>query len=242
MVTLSNSQLLRRKIGFVLDELVLASHTLTSHPHIMDIYPEYLFTIHTMIRASVPLMEAALASAKALDAKDPVAEGLIAYLSQHIKEEMHHDEWLLDDLEVIGVQRAQVLARMPSPSVAAMVGTQYYWIFHHHPVAILGYIGVMEGYPPTREFVEDLKKRTGFPETAFRTIAKHGYLDPYHRDDLDKAVDELALENQHQVLIGTSAMQSVHLGAQAFREVVENARKATKDTGNTSTLAHQSHR
>ncbi len=229
MATLSNSQLLRRKIGFVLDELVLASQSLTTHPRIVDLYPEYLFTVHSMIRASVPLMQTALTSAKALDASDPVAEGLIAYLTQHIKEEMHHDEWLLDDLEVIGVPRKSVLARMPSPAAAALVGSQYYWALHYHPVAILGYIAVMEGYPPTREFVDDLKLRTGYPDDAFRTIAKHGYLDPYHRDDLDRAVDELPLETQHHVLIGTSAMQSVHLSAQAFNEVVERAAKASRN-------------
>ena len=71
MATLSNSQLLRRKIGFVLDELVLASQSLTTHPRIVDLYPEYLFTVHSMIRASVPLMQTALTSAKALDASDP---------------------------------------------------------------------------------------------------------------------------------------------------------------------------
>ena len=38
---------------------------------------------------------------------------------------------------------------MPPPSVAGLVGSQYYWILHHHPVAFLGYVALMEGYPPT---------------------------------------------------------------------------------------------
>ena len=29
---------------------------------------------------------------------------------------------------------------MPSPAVAALVGSQYYWLLHHHPVALLGFV------------------------------------------------------------------------------------------------------
>ena len=107
----------------------------------------------------MPLTEAALARARELD--EPLAEPLARYLEEHVDEELGHDETLLGDLELLGVDRANVLERMPSPAVAALVGGQYYWILHYHPVAFLGYVALMEGYPPTPELIESSSARPG---------------------------------------------------------------------------------
>src|SRR5207237_3301598 len=102
-------------------------------------------------------------------------------------------DWLLDDLEVLGGGRAAVLARPPSPTVAALVGAQYYWILHYHPVGLLGYIGVFEGYPPSPAMIDGLVASTGYGRDAFRTMIAHAELDPGHRDELDRLLDELPL-------------------------------------------------
>jgi hypothetical protein len=43
---------------------------------------------------------------------------------------MNHDEWLLDDLESIGVSRQESLLLKPLQTVAELVGRQYYWIYY----------------------------------------------------------------------------------------------------------------
>ncbi len=73
------------------------------------------------------------------------------YYKKHIQEEMNHDEWILNDLQSIGVPHEESLSRKPLQSVAELVGSQYYWIYHWHPVCLLGYISFLEGDPPTRE-------------------------------------------------------------------------------------------
>jgi len=218
---LSHSQQLRYKIRLVLGELQASAATLLTHPRIGDLYVDYLFTLHSMMRASVPLMQTALEHATALADKDPAAAGFADYLSKHIREEMHHDDWLLDDLEVLGVDRARMLARIPSSTVTEMVGSQYYWIYHYHPIALLGYIAVMEGYPNTLEMIDDIRQKTGFPREAFRTLIKHANLDIRHRDDLNEMIDKLPLMPNDTALITVSAIQTVHLAAQALHEVVE---------------------
>jgi len=99
----------------------------------------------------VPLTDAALKRSRELPDTDGLAMPLAAYLEEHVDEEVGHDETLLDDLELVGVDRATAVARMPSPTIAALVGSQYYWILHHHPLTFLGFVAVMEGYPPTPE-------------------------------------------------------------------------------------------
>lgn len=135
-------------------------------------------------------------------------------------EELGHDETLLVDLEMIGVPRSDVLARVPSPSVAALVGGQYYWIHHHHPVAFLGYVALMEGYPPTPELIEVLIERTGYPRTAFRTYIEHGDLDPGHRDHLDRTLDALPLEEADEVAMGLSAIATAALATRSLEELL----------------------
>ncbi|GHO88861.1 iron-containing redox enzyme family protein [Dictyobacter formicarum] len=221
MNAFSNSQQLRYKIRLTLGELQSAAATLLTHPQIANLYTDYLFTLHTMMRASVPLMETSLERASAIADKDPAAAGFADYLSKHIREELHHDDWLLDDLEVLGADRASILKRIPSSTVSEMVGSQYYWIYHYHPIALLGYIAVMEGYPNTLEMIDDIRLKTGFPREAFRTLIKHANLDIHHRDDMNKMLDKLPLTPSDTAVITVSAIQTVHLAAQSLREVVE---------------------
>jgi len=169
----------------------------------------------------VPLTRAALHRSRELAGRDALAAPLAAYLADHVDEELHHDETLLDDLELLGVDRASVLARMPSPAVAALVGTQYYWILHFHPVAFLGYVAVMEGYPPTPELIETLIARTGFPREAFRTYIEHGDLDPGHRDHLDETLDSLPLTAERESVVGLSAIVTADLAARALAELLD---------------------
>ena len=218
-VAARESERLRAKIELVLPELAAASRRLIDDPRIRELYPEYLFTLHCVIRASVPLMETARERSAELTRSDPASAALAEYLDEHIPEERDHDEWLLGDLAVLGRDRATVLARPPSPRVAAAVGAQYYWILHFHPVALLGYIALLEGYPPTIELLDELIGRTGHSRDAFTTLIAHAELDPGHRDELDAVLDELPLTREQSTVMGLSAISSVQMLARAIDEV-----------------------
>jgi hypothetical protein len=207
----------------VFGELVRAGERLVEHPRIRELYPEYLFTGHCVVRASVPLMETARERARALGAGDAVAAGLVAYLDEHIEEERDHDEWLLGDLEAVGVGRSAVLARPPSPTIVSAVGAQYYWVLHHHPVVLLGWIGLLEGYPPDPAMIDELMARTGYGPAAFHTLRAHAELDPEHGDELFATLDRLPLTEDQSAAIGLNAMWSVHLLARALDEITARA-------------------
>jgi hypothetical protein len=212
---------LRLKLELVAADYAAVSSAFWAHPRLAELFADYLIRMHSIIRASVPLMEAARDRAEGLASSDPVAAGVAIYLAHHIREERHHDDWLLADLEAIGVRREQVLARMPSPTVAALVGSQYYWIYHYHPVALLGYIAVLEGTPPVADHVEGVIKTTGLPRDAFRTILKHADLDPHHRDGLDRALDALPLTPDQSATISISAFSTIRMLAQSLTETVD---------------------
>lgn len=150
---------------------------------------------------------------------DPVCASLSRYYEAHLEEERHHDRWMLEDLEVLGVASAEALARIPPSSVASLVGVQYYWLHHHHPVSLLGYIAVLEGYPPSEELIQELQSRSGLPEAAFRTCRKHGQLDPDHSRELDALLDSLPLTQAHTALVGMSSTHTLLALARCVEEL-----------------------
>jgi hypothetical protein len=215
----TESRRLRGKLELVLPALLATDRRLLGHPELRELYPEYLVMMHGIIRASVPLMETSLATARTLR-DDPVAALLTDYLEHHIPEERGHDAWLLEDLESLGVPRDRVLGRVPSVTIAALVGAQYYWMQHVHPVGLLGYVALLEGYPPSPQDIDQVQAATGYAPAAFRTLRLHADLDPHHRNDLADLLDSLPLTEQQRTLIGLSAITSVELITQAHEELL----------------------
>jgi hypothetical protein len=202
-----------------------ASVALWDGPDFARLYAPYLLDLHAIIRASVPVMEAALDCARSRASHDTVAAALAEYLSAHVREEMDHDEWLIDDLKVLGIDRDTVMRRIPSSAVASLVGAQYYWIRHYHPVAVLGYVAVLEGSPPDERHIAAVAQTTGLPLASFTTMLKHARLDPYHCDDLDRFIDSLTLTREHSALMGVSAFHTVHALCRVVEEVSQTAQR-----------------
>ena len=188
---------LRIKLQLVHEELFRGGHFSGTPPEIRERYKEYLFVLHSVVRSSVPVMRAAEERCLLLE-KSPLSAALSGYYRVHAAEEINHDNWLLEDLELIGVGRRTVLSRKPFQSVAELVGSQYYWIHHFHPVCLLGYIAVLEGYPPEYSDLLKLRARTGYPRAAFRTLAEHSSLDRHHIEEFWKMLDSLPLGKSHE--------------------------------------------
>lgn len=171
-------------------------------------YLAYLYEMYALVRTSVPLMERAARRCVELAPGDPVAEPLEWYLERHVEEERGHDAWLLEDLAVAGGDPTEAIGRLPSAAVADLAGAQYYWIEHHHPVALLGYIRVLEGNAPAVRLADHLAARTGLPDAAFRTVREHAELDGGHLADLDDLLDALPLSSAQQTALAVSALRT----------------------------------
>ena len=161
------------------------------------------------MRATVPLLEAAAERARTLASGDAVAAALVPYFIEHAREELHHDDWLLEDMALLGVDPDEARSRHAPADVAAMIGAQYYWIYYSHPVSLLGCFAVLEGSPPEVEVLDAVATRTGIPRAGLRTLYKHAQLDPHHRDDLDALLDDLPLTPGHAATMGLSALTVV---------------------------------
>ena len=202
---LSRSAIMRRKMELTSGDMHEAFARFWKRDDLRDAVPAFLVLLHQIMRASVPLMHAAAVVSRERAAGDPLCAALADYYENHCDEEKDHDVWTLDDLEASGFDRAAVLDRLPPPNLAQMVGAQYYWLHHYHPVMLMGYIAVLEGSPPSTEHINDIVARTGHPEELFRTYRFHGEVDPHHLADLDRTIDTLPLGRREMGLIGISA-------------------------------------
>jgi hypothetical protein len=201
----------RAKVEPLLREVSARSYLLSQHTRAEDAYRTLVRTTYPQIRASVPLMLAAQRVASEQAANDPVAAGLIEWLREHTEEERDHDEWLLDDWVALGGDRDELHAAPGSPSVAAMVGSVYYWIFHAHPIAMLGYCAVLEGNPPTSQLIDRFVTGSGLPEHAFSTMRHHSDIDDDHSAEIYELMDELSLTPRHEAIMGMTALQTADL-------------------------------
>lgn len=221
MNSMNHSRALRTKIRLAEPCLLEVSDRFWRHPQLKEMFPEFLFLMHSIIRSSVSLLNAAAQSAECRAESDPICRKIAAYYKTHALEEMHHDDWLLEDMTAIGLERSEVLARLPSTTVASLVGAQYYWALHVHPVALFGYLAVLEGNPSSLKELRDVRTNNGLPEEGFRTMLTHARLDPHHRDEMYAQMDALPLTENLSELVALSAFHSMDHVSQALQGILD---------------------
>lgn len=218
---LTHSQRLRSVLSLAENRLASLIHQVWFHPRLDVLYPEFLFSSYGLTLASAPAMRTAARICSDLPGSDPLHGWLQAYYLEHAEEEDGHADWLLDDLASLGISRERVIERLPYASVAALVGSQYYWMHHVHPIAYLGYIAVIET-PAQIDFLQEVSHRTGIPLSSMSCHYRHAQLDPGHVAEFDAALDSLPLSPAHRDLITVSAIATIGHLERVFADILEH--------------------
>ncbi len=200
-----------------------AAQRFWTHPEAARLFLPYMVETYTMVHCALRAMREAYDLSAELALADPVAAILAPYLRRHMDEERHHDDWLLDDLVVAGLDRASIAGRYPGAQVAQLVGAQFLWIRHAHPVALFGFLGVLED-PPTMQHVDELERLTGLPTDAFRCLRLHVTHDVDHSRELREVVESLPLTQAQADLIATSAFSTLQCIAALMEELERGVR------------------
>jgi pyrroloquinoline quinone (PQQ) biosynthesis protein C len=75
----------------------------------------------------------------------PDAQRQVRYfLYEHMHEESGHEEWVMNDLEAIGVDHALTRAHLPSVHTLALTGYNYWAADRRHPCSTLGMMYALE--------------------------------------------------------------------------------------------------
>lgn len=204
---LTNFERLKAKLRFISKKTFNASAAYRNHPRLSEICIEHIYLNYCTSRDAESLMQEAIRCAE-LMIEDPVCPPLIAYMHEHLEEEENHDEWCARDLEALGMSREQLAARLPSPHITAMIGSQYYLMRNCHPIALLGHFFCLEAHPPTVKFVEGLIQDSGLPAAGFDCLMEHAKVDMEHKQDIINLINNLPLTERHHEILFMSAFQT----------------------------------
>lgn len=204
----THSDVLWSKIHLAEQRLSAASDRFWNHPNLASLYPPFLIQLHHIVCGGLDLMTFAAARAATLT-HDPSAAIAATYLRHHIEEEQDHAGWLLNDIATLGIDPSQVHTTPPLPSVISLLGERYFWIAHSHPVAVFGYLIVLEGSPPLVHQLDEIQRRTQLPADSFRCLRSHAEDDPAHLADLNRTLDSMPLSPQQSSRIALEAFATI---------------------------------
>jgi pyrroloquinoline quinone (PQQ) biosynthesis protein C len=103
-------------------------------------------------------------------------------MTEYVKEETGHQEWILNDIRACGGDAEAVRRAQPDPAVEIMVAYAYDVIARVNPVGFLGMVLVLEGTSPAvaSRAAEALGNSLHLPPSAFTYLTSHGVLDVGH--------------------------------------------------------------
>lgn len=147
---------------------------------------------------------------------------LAQYLMHHALEELGHDQWALQDLAALGVSEDEVRKSRPVPACAAMVGFEYYIAGYGNPVALFGWLYVLEAMGDDLGHIVAEAVRTGLDlPDGVKFLAGHGDADKDHTIDIigniTKHIKGADLDDVHHV-----ADVVADLYVRMFAEIFQN--------------------
>ena len=148
-------------------------------------YTAYLTNVYHYARFSPVIMAAAAARCCQTN------EELARYLLRHASEEQGHEKWALEDLAKLGVAPEVVMRARPTPACAAMVGYVHDLATFGNPVAIMGWMYVLEAVGADIGAVvgEKLGEAHGDQANPIRFVAGHGEADSHHSVEITETIE-----------------------------------------------------
>jgi pyrroloquinoline quinone (PQQ) biosynthesis protein C len=149
---------------------------------------------------------------------------LAAYLLHHAAEEQGHDGWALADLADLGVPQAEALAMRPVPSCAALVGYVHYLAGHANPVALFGWMYVLEAVGNDLGTIVGKQLAQGIGgggggKGPVRFVAGHGIADTDHTAELAEQISAHVRAPEDQAAVAEAATVVADLYLRMFREI-----------------------
>ena len=148
-------------------------------------YIAYLTNVYHYARFSPVIMAAAASRACTTHEK------LATYLLHHAAEEQGHEQWALEDLAKLGVPAAAVARCRPVPACAAMVGYVHNLATTANPVAIMGWMYILEavGADIGTTAGEQLGAAHSQAAAPTRFVAGHGEADTDHTVEITAQIE-----------------------------------------------------
>lgn len=162
-----------------------------------ELYVAFLTQAYHHVRHTVPLL---MAVGARLPERLAWLQGEIL---EYLDEEQGHEQWILDDIEAAGGNRAAAARSRPDVATEAMVAYAYDMVTRRNPVGFFGMVHVLEGTSVALALraADEVQKVLGLPNRAFTYLRSHGTLDREHVNHLAGILDRLEAEEDRDAVV-----------------------------------------
>jgi len=166
----------------------------------LDEYVAFLTEAYHHVKFTVPLLMAT--GSRLPDSQEWLREAVAEY----IKDEVGHQEWILNDIAACGADKEKVRHSQPATATELMVAYAWDMVSRRNPVGFFGMVHVLEGTSVNLadQAAEHIKQALGLPENAFTYLRSHGCIDQTHIRFLEQLLDRFD-DTEEQALITHSA-------------------------------------
>ena len=164
---------------------------------VLEEYIHFLTQAYHHVKHTVPLLMAA-------GSKLPgTMEWLRSAVAEYIEEELGHEEWVLNDLEVCGVNKESIRLSQPTLPTELMIAYAYDVINRINPIGFFGMVHVLEGtsIAVADQAADGIQKALSLPDTAFSYLRSHGALDEDHVKFFESLMNKIDDKEQQHCII-----------------------------------------
>jgi len=195
--------------------------TFETHPQLVDAvahgmsverYRALLLELYHVVWHFNPVCAAAAARLGS-PAHDPDS-ALRYFLYEHMHEESGHENWVLADLEALGMTRADARAHRPGAHTLALNGYNHWSAAMRQPLSVLGMLYALEviasvyGGP----FASAIRERLQLEgEQGVSFIGSHATLDSQHMAELRQVLNQVGDDAAREAIVESVQVNFHHL-------------------------------
>ncbi len=135
------------------------------------------------------------------------------FLYEHMHEEAGHEQWVLNDLQAVGVTESEALQAEPDPYTSALCGFNYWCADRRHPCSVLGMMYTLEVIASVYGGAFSVAVKEALlleGDRGITFIASHATMDAEHMIDLRKILNTLEAPAPRAAIIESSRMNFHH--------------------------------
>jgi pyrroloquinoline quinone (PQQ) biosynthesis protein C len=136
------------------------------------------------------------------------------FLYEHMHEESGHEQWVLNDLQAVGVAAAAVHAHAPRPDTLALNGYNYWAADRRHPCSVLGMLYTLEVIASVYggTFAAAIRERLLLDgEAGVSFLGSHASMDADHMVQLRKVLNTLDDAAAQQAVLESALVNFHHV-------------------------------
>lgn len=135
------------------------------------------------------------------------------FLYEHMHEESGHEQWVVNDLEAVGVSQSTLLAYQPSLHTLALVGYNYWAADRRDPCSVLGMMYTLEVIASVYggTFAEAIRCSLLLEsDRGVSFVSSHATMDAEHMAELRQVLNTINDEAAREAIVESTMMNFSH--------------------------------